>query len=55
MPANMRCIYDCGKDGTNVMDREKMMKQLQQEALATPDKEDPVEFVAGTIRGKKVT
>ena len=53
MPASMRCIYDCGKQGTTEMDREKMVKQLQEEALATPDKEDRVAFVPGTIRGKK--
>ena len=54
MPANMRCIYDCGKDGTNKMDREKMVQQLKEEALATPDIKDIVEFTPGTIRGKKV-
>ena len=31
-----------------------MLTHLKEEAVATPDKEERVQFVAGTIRGKQV-
>ena len=52
MPASMRCVYNCEKEVTGEMNRNKMIKQLQEVALATPDKEEQVKFVPGTIRGK---
>ena len=50
----MRCIYNCEKRVTGEVDRDKIMTHLKEEAVATPDKEERVKFVAGTIRGKQV-
>ena len=50
----MRCIYNCEKVVTGEVDRDKIMTHLKEEAVATPDKEERVKFVAGTIRGKQV-
>ena len=50
----MRCIYNCEKGVTGEVDRDKIMTHLKEEAVATPDKEERVKFVAGTIRGKQV-
>ena len=40
---------------TGEVDRDKMLTHLKEEAVAIPDKEERVEFVPGTIRGKQVT
>ena len=51
----MRCLYICEKTVTGEVDRDKMLTHLKEEAVAIPDKEERVEFVPGTIRGKQVT
>ena len=50
----MRCLYNCEKNITGEVDRDKMLTHLKEEAVAIPDKEERVEFVPGTIRGKQV-
>ena len=50
----MRCIYSCEKTATGALDRGAMLKDLQQKAADAPDKEEQVQFVPGTLRGKKV-
>ena len=50
----MRCLYNCEKNVTGEVDRDKMLTHLKEEAVAIPDKEDRVKFVPGTIRGKQV-
>ena len=55
MPAYMRCAYRCDKEPTHWNgdeSREKLAQGLKEQALAIPDKEDKVEWVPGTIRGK---
>ena len=54
MPASMRCMYNCEKSATGELDRGKMLRTLQEDAVKIPDKEDKVQFVLGTVRGKKV-
>ena len=54
MPASDRCLYSCGKTSTGDLDRKAMLKDLQVKAVETPDKEEKVKFVPGTVRGKKV-
>ena len=54
LPASMRCLYTCDKKATGAMDRCAVLSALRQVALSTPDKEDRVQFVPGTLRGKKV-
>ena len=50
----MRCIYKCEKQVTGEVDRDKMLTQLKEDAIAIPDREEMVKFVPGTIRGKQV-
>ena len=50
----MRCIYKCEKKATGAVDRCAMLSALRQAAISTPDKEERVRFVPGTVRGKKV-
>ena len=50
----MRCLYNCEKNVTGEVDRDKMLTHLKEEAVAIPDKEEKVLFVPGTIRGKQV-
>ena len=50
----MRCLYNCEKNITGEVDRDKMLTHLKEEAVAIPDKEERVEFIPGTIRGKQV-
>ena len=50
----MRCMYNCEKNVTGMIDRDKMLTHLKEEAVATPDKEERVQFIPGTIRGKQV-
>ena len=50
----MRCLYTCEKNVTGEVDRDKMLTHLKEEAVSIPDKEEKVEFVPGTIRGKQV-
>ena len=54
LPPSMRCLYNCEKNITGEVDRDKMLTHLKEEAVAIPDKEERVEFVPGTIRGKQV-
>ena len=49
----MRCIYNCDKSDTGELDRSAMLQSLQEKAVKTPDKEERVRFIPGTIRGKK--
>ena len=51
----MRCLYTCEKNVTGIVDRDKMLTQMAQEAVSIPDKEEKVEFVPGMIRGKQVS
>jgi len=53
LPPSMRCLYNCEKNITGEVDRDKMLTHLKEEAVAIPDKEERVEFVPGTIRGKQ--
>eukprot|EP00095_Tigriopus_kingsejongensis_P010120 maker-scaffold75_size407189-snap-gene-0.12 protein:Tk10120 transcript:maker-scaffold75_size407189-snap-gene-0.12-mRNA-1 annotation:"tropomodulin-like isoform x2" len=53
MPPSMRCLYNCEKASTGHIDRSAMLKDLHDKAAQTPDVEENVEFVPGTIRGKK--
>ena len=50
----MRCLYTCEKKATGAVDRCAVLKALRQTAISTPDKEERVEFVPGTVRGKRV-
>ena len=50
----MRCIYKCEKKATGAVDRCAVLSALRQAAVSTPDKEERVAFVPGTLRGKKV-
>jgi hypothetical protein len=50
----MRCLYSCEKSCTGQLDRSAMLASLKETACVTPDKEERVPFVPGTLRGKKV-
>ena len=50
----MRCLYTCEKAATGAVDRYAVLQALRQAAISTPDREERVEFVPGTVRGKKV-
>ena len=54
LPASMRCLYTCEKAATGAVDRYAVLAALRQAAISTPDREERVEFVPGTVRGKKV-
>ena len=54
LPPSMRCLYTCEKKATGAVDRRAVLKALRQTAMSTPDKEERVEFVPGTVRGKRV-
>ena len=51
----MRCLYTCEKKATGAVDRRAVLRALRQAALSTPDEEERVKFVPGTVRGKKVS
>ena len=55
MPPSMRCEYSCEKISTGDLNRSAMLKDLQEKAVNTPDKEERVKFVPGTVRGKVVS
>ena len=51
----MRCAYRCDKEPTHWKgdeSRELLAQGLKEQALAIPDKEDKVEWMPGTVRGK---
>ena len=50
----MRCLYTCEKAATGAVDRYAVLQALRQAAISTPDREERVQFVPGTVRGKKV-
>ena len=54
LPASMRCLYTCEKAATGAVDRYAVLAALRQAAISTPDRVERVEFVPGTLRGKKV-
>ena len=53
MPASDRCLYSCGKESTGDLDRGGLLRDLQTKAVETPDLEEKVKFIPGTVRGKK--
>jgi hypothetical protein len=54
LPASLRCLYSCEKKPTTNFNRKKMLTEIRENAIKLPDKKERVEFVPGTIRGKKV-
>ena len=54
MPPDQRCNYHCDRDATGPVDRKQLIEHINKIAIETPDKPDPVPFVAGVVRGKKV-
>ena len=48
-----RCTYHCEKAPTGPLNRGALLKYIYEQAKKTPDKQDYVPHVPGTIRGKK--
>ena len=55
LTAEYEVLVHMRENCTGEVDRDKMLTHLKEEAVAIPDKEERVEFVPGTIRGKQVT
>lgn len=53
IPPSMRCNYKCEKEATGPLDRKKLLDFINDQALNTPDVQDPVPYVPGQVRGKK--
>jgi hypothetical protein len=54
MPPDQRTNYHCDRDATGPLNRKQLIEHINKIAIETPDKQDPVPFVAGVVRGKKV-
>ena len=52
LPAGYRQRDQTAKDPTGELDRDKLMNNLEEDALKLPDQEEEVPFVAGTKKGK---
>jgi len=52
VPASVRNSYRCEKDPTGRLDRRSLITHIRNDALASPDIEEEVEFEAGMKRGK---
>jgi len=52
MPPSMRCAYKCNKTATGEVNRDMLLNDLKDQALAIPDKEEKLKWEAGTKRGK---
>lgn len=55
MPPSQRCSYECDKSPTGPLNRKKLIEHINKQALETPDIPELKPFVAGVIRGKKVS
>jgi len=55
LPPSQRCSYDCEKEPTGPLDRKKLIDHINKQALETPDIPEAKPYVAGVIRGRKVS
>lgn len=55
LPPSQRNNYDCEKDPTGPLNRKKLIEHINKQALETPDRPEVKPYVAGVIRGKKVS
>ncbi|XP_026477306.1 tropomodulin isoform X3 [Ctenocephalides felis] len=53
LPPSQRCSYECEKEATGPLNRQKLIDHINKQALETPDIPELKPYVAGTIRGKK--
>lgn len=55
LPPSQRNSYECDKDPTGPLNRKKLIEHINKEALETPDRPEAKPYIAGTVRGKKVS
>nr|CAD7264358.1 unnamed protein product [Timema shepardi] len=55
LPPSQRTSYDCEKTPTGPLDRKKLIEHINKQAMETPDIPEHKPYVAGTVRGKKVS
>ena len=48
-----RCTYHCEKAPTGPLNRKALLDYIYEQAKKTPDQQDYVPHVPGTVRGKK--
>lgn len=55
LPPSQRTSYDCDKKPTGPLNRKQLIEHINREAIETPDKPELKPYVAGVVRGKKVS
>lgn len=55
LPPSQRTSYDCDKEPTGPLNRKQLIEHINKEAIETPDIPEIQPYVAGVVRGKKVS
>lgn len=55
LPPSQRTSYDCDKQPTGPLNRKQLIEHINRQAIETPDIPELQPYVAGVVRGKKVS